>query len=190
MKLYQCISVFKPVFLTSIFEIKQNHLAEKVCNWGLVNFVETFKVIVGRWKQLQENSHHYEGNISILVLHFTMCFLHADSFFHIQLMEAKQIQIPVSKYLSVTCLQCKCALDICWIPLTGLQTPCMSWSAHMDCTQFMWKTTQRYLSLCTYIVWTCMSKNCAYHRGLSSSQPLRSWREKFLPSGPTGTEYV
>lgn len=132
MKLYQCVSVFKPSFLTNIFKIEQNSLAGKSFQLEFGKFYRNLKSNCKEVKacSFEKISSIMNENISILILCFILCFLHADSFLHIWLMEAKHTNS--SKYPNVICLQCKCALGICFIPFSGMQTPCMSWSACVD----------------------------------------------------------
>lgn len=115
--------------------MKQRHLAGKSLQLEFSNFC----------RSLQSNSREVKAcsfkkissimnktTATLHISHFSLCFLHGGSFLHIQLMEAKQILIPVCKYPGVICLQCRHALDTCWIPLTGMQTPGMNWSACVD----------------------------------------------------------
>lgn len=86
MKLFQCLSAFKPTFWQVYLKLNRTILLEKVYNWNSVNFVETFKVIVGRWKHAaSRNSPALWMKHQHTDLPFHLCFLYADSFLHIQL---------------------------------------------------------------------------------------------------------
>lgn len=179
--------------------MKQNHLAGKSLQLEFSNFC----------RSLQSNSRELKAcsfkkissitdktSATVHISHFGLYFPHGGSFLHIQLMEAKQILIPVCKYPGVICVQCRHALDTCWIPLTGMQTPGMNWSACVDYSYWYSDGKKHwffdfYAYLCSPVwFWLACPKIVHITVTMSSGQSSRSCREKFLPSDPTGTEYV
>lgn len=89
MKQPNCISIFKPTFLTSILEMKQKHLAGKllrVLEWEFSKYCRNLQSncrgvkAYGFKKILSIVKHQHTIHFS----HFTLCFLHVDHFPHIQ----------------------------------------------------------------------------------------------------------